>query len=587
MRKTAERERAEKRQPEKRRWNIGKLIFGKQKKGNRRIRKKERKAAGHYKKQELHISVEMLVERVDEEIKGILRSNLYEAALNKTDAGLIQKNKEMLRRSLRMCGTGDEAAKEYVKMVIQDILLEKFMLTAEDIENVIPFHKPERLELRDKFYLLLKKYGQEESRAAFNHLLECMRWLDREEEFFEITSEQIEDACMQQKTVLDFPEKLRFLTQKVYEKAYGLGVIDELCTQKIDGISGGTSEGGEIQQSIWVQWKGKNVYLSFLAFGSEEELIRVCKRIYRFGHIGQLAASRGYIVNELADHSRVVVTRPPFSESWSFFVRRFDTIEDKTLETLLVDRNAQLAVTMLKWLIRSCITIGISGSQGSGKTTLLTALVAYIPESLTLRIQEMNYELHLRKRYPKRNIVSFRETETISSQEGLDLQKKTDGAVNILGEVATHEAGSYLIQMGMVASLFTMFTHHAVTTEGLVMALRNNLLALGQFHREEMAEEQVVEVVSIDVHLNKDYSGHRYLERITEIIPVKGEDRCFVCRDLLRFDKGSYVLTERPSGHLCSKMEKQLNRHEWEEWNEWYAMALAGQQGDFKMVSEG
>ena len=54
------------------------------------------------------------------------------------------------------------------------------------------------------------------------------------------------------------------------------------------------------------------------------------------------------------------------------------------------------------------------------------AIIESIYETMNLRIQETAFELHLRKIYPTRNILSFRETETISGPPGLDVQKKTD-----------------------------------------------------------------------------------------------------------------------------------------------------------------
>ena len=86
------------------------------------------------------------------------------------------------------------------------------------------------------------------------------------------------------------------------------------------------------------------------------------------------------------------------------------------------------------------------------------AMIENIYETMNLRITETAFELHLRKVYPNRNILTFRETDTVSGQEGLDLQKKTDGAVNILGEVATDEVAAWMIQMAQVASKFTIFT---------------------------------------------------------------------------------------------------------------------------------
>ena len=73
----------------------------------------------------------------------------------------------------------------------------------------------------------------------------------------------------------------------------------------------------------------------------------------------------------------------------------------------------------------------------------------------------MSFELHLRARLPGRNIVSFKETEGVGIQEGLDFTKKTDGNVTILGEVATMQAVLFLVQIAQNASAFTLFTHHA------------------------------------------------------------------------------------------------------------------------------
>lgn len=78
-----------------------------------------------------------------------------------------------------------------------------------------------------------------------------------------------------------------------------------------------------------------------------------------------------------------------------------------------------------------------------------------------------------------------------------------------------------MIQAAQVASKFTLFTHHAKTFPDLVTALRNSMLRTGVFTNEKVAEEQVVSVLNFDVHLVKDFRGNRYIERITECIPVK------------------------------------------------------------------
>ena len=78
-----------------------------------------------------------------------------------------------------------------------------------------------------------------------------------------------------------------------------------------------------------------------------------------------------------------------------------------------------------------------------------------------------------------------------------------------------------MIQSAQVASKFTLFTHHAKTFPDLVTALRNSMLRAGVFNNERIAEQQVVQVLNFDIHLAKDFRGKRFVERITECIPVE------------------------------------------------------------------
>ena len=176
---------------------------------------------------------------------------------------------------------------------------------------------------------------------------------------------------------------------------------------------------------------------------------------------------------------------------------------------------------------------------------MLMAMIENIYETMNLRITETAFELHLRKIYPTRNILSMRETETVSGQDCLDVQKKTDGSVNIIGEVATDPVASWMVQSAQVASKFTLFTHHAKTFPDLVTALRNSMLRTGVFTDERIAEEQVVQVLNFDVHLVKDFRGNRYIERITECIPVE--------------DKNDYTFDYRKEKKIESKLDKFMD----------------------------
>lgn len=486
------------------------------------------------------ISQDILLKGVRNEFTSILRRNVYESSFNQEEAEQRLNFKKKLRKALRECAYGDKHAKLFVKDYIKDILLNTYQIDREKIELIIPFEKQTLLSAQDKFEIILYFYSRDYQTMALDTFIQEFQ-LDKpkqnknQQNYYEITTKDIDIAYTKKSFFLSFNDKLNILVQRIYQLYKGNGVIDEIRDMKIDGVSAGVSgipKDFELDltnniklpasyDSIWLFYRGKSIYLSFLSFQTNKELIRVCKNIYRYNNPGQLSEVTGYTVNEMKDGSRVAVARPPFCEGWVFFVRKFDTILQADITKLLIDKNSELPIYLMKWLIKGEQIIAITGEQGSGKTTLLMSLIRYINPTYNLRVQELSFELHLRKIYPERNIVTFRETVSIKGQDGLDFSKKTDGTVSILGEVATAPVSAWLIQMSQMASLFTLFTHHAKTTQDLISAMRNALLQEAGFHNEKIATEQVVNCINFDIHMKKRADGHRFIERITEIIPIK------------------------------------------------------------------
>ncbi|CAM3282820.1 MULTISPECIES: ATPase, T2SS/T4P/T4SS family [Paenibacillus] len=475
-------------------------------------------------------------------------SHLSDFGLSEEEYRRRKNKRAELKKALRGCTSGDLRDKEYVKQVITDLLMQHYEMDDAHLNLLLPFHQPESLSAQDQFDILLDRYKQQFGLRALEQMIQAYE-LDRQRfdedgqlEAYRISRAEIRDIYAKESPSLQTEDKLRIVVQRIYQHYKGFSVIDELRDMRNDGVSGGVSglpplmwEGewaleDEVEwqslprshDSVWLFYKGKSIHLSFLSFGSEQELRRVCQIIYKHNFPGQLSEANGYKVNEMGDGSRVVVLRPRFAESWAFFVRKFD-VQNATLEQLIQDENAELPIGLIRYLVAGARITAITGAQGSGKTTLLMAMVRHIPAVLPIRVQEMSFELQLRKIYPNRNIVSLRETETITGQQGLDIQKKTDGSVNILGEVATDPVAAWMVQMAQVASLFTLFTHHAKTFRDLVLSLRNSLLKTGVFSSERVAEQQVVSVVNFDIHLRRDLDGRRYIERITECVPEPQE----------------------------------------------------------------
>lgn len=517
--------------------------------------------------------IDSLIDKVSEEINSILRSNIYEISMNEEELKELKKKKVDLRNALKNCGIGDINSKAFVKEVIKDILIEHHIVKGDRIEKYITFDDVSKMSPRDKFDILLYIYFKRYKKDAVNMLFIHNGFFNKENNANVITKVDIDRAFDEIEYDISDDDKLNILVQRIYAGYKGLGVIDDLRDMKIEGVSGGVSGADGEFNNVWIFLKGKTYHLDFLDFENVKELERISLNIYRYGNPGQLSKAKGYIVNEMKDHSRVVVVRPPFAESFAFFVRKFDTLEHKNIEEIITQDGSGIVIEILSWLIRGCRVCGITGAQGCGKTTLLMSMIGMINPSYNLRVQEMSFELNLRQEYPDRNILSFRETDYVSGQEGLDIQKKTDGTVNILGEVASNAVAAWMIQMSQVGSLFTLFTHHAKTTDDLIKYMRNSMLSLGIFNNENVATAQVTTAINFDIHLEKDIYGHRYIERITEIIPLENEG-AYEIRDIVRYEKGRYVIVGDFSMRSVVSMSKYFTEDMKEEFYEKFCIPV-------------
>lgn len=516
-------------------------------------------------------TIDAMIAYVKQRLDEITKVNLYDIGLSEEELKRRKAKKYELRKALKGCTYGDVNDKKYVKELIYDLLYKEYGINETNISNAIPFETPSLLTAQDKFDIIIFMYKKDFGYEALTQMIKKynlaeLKYIDGETKpSYVITSDEISDIYTKEDFDLDFSDKLNIVVQRIYQYYKGYSSIDEIRDMNIDGISGGVSglpESflsqvaqtdsdylGQISEhkvpracdSIWIFFQGKSIRLAFLSFGKESELKRVCQNIYKYNNPGQLSDSNGFKINEMKDGSRVVVVRPSMSETWAFFVRKFD-VKRATLEQLITVPGKENAIDLLKFLVKGARIVSLTGEQGCGKTTMLMGMIENIYETMNIRVQETAFELHLRKIYPTRNILSFRETETVSGQMGLDVQKKTDGSVNIIGEVATDPVASWMIQAAQVASKFTLFTHHAKTFPNLVTALRNSMLRTGVFTDEKTAEEQVVQVLNFDIHLVKDFRGRRYIERVTECIPVE--------------QKNEYVFEHKPD----EKMEEKFDR---------------------------
>lgn len=555
-------------------------------------------------------TIDKVVEAVKLEMVEIIKDD-YSLGLTESEFNALYKRKARIQEALRNCVYGIDSAKIIVIELIRTFIAENIPI--ETVEELLGLTEGQDPSDHVKFEIIMYRYKKKYGKGAL------AAWIDKNgfanerisdadgatnsDKAYYVDVDELYMSYEEEDIHLSKDEKIDILAILVYQLYKGFGIVDTLREMDINGFNMGTS--GSILSNInkqkagimkatnavWLYYQGKYIHLRFMNFGTEEELKRIIQLLVRWGNPGPLTAKRGYMVNTMYDKSRILALRPPASEYWAIFVRKF-SLSDVSPKALIVKpytKRGDLPMTLIELLMRGQTTCAVTGRQGSGKTTLMSSIIRYIDPRYTIRVLEMAPELYLRELYPTRNILSVQETTTVSAAELQDALKKSDAAVSIVGEVATDVIAARMIQMGQVASIFTIFSHHANTPKDLVFALRNSLVNAGGFSNMSTAERQVIDVVKVDIHLDYTPDGKRYIERISEIIPLpegvpypeidksdldyskaslereyyeRSTDRVsFTTHDILRYDVDThtYYVVDRFSPALESKMRSVMH----------------------------
>ncbi len=341
-------------------------------------------------------TLEMMTAFVKKRLDEITKINLYDIGLSEEELKRRKNKKYELKKALKGCTYGDVNDKKYVKELIYDLLSKEYGVTELNISKAISFDVPSLLTVQDKFDIILYMYKNEFGYEALSEIikkynLDRLKYVSGETKpSYVITSEEINDIFEKENFVLTFQDKLNVVVQRIYQHYKGYSSIDEIRDMNIDGISGGVSglpesflsqvaqtDSDYLDQiadhkvpracdSIWIMYRGKSIRLAFLSFGTESELKRVCQNIYKYNNPGQLSDTNGYKINEMKDGSRVVVVRPSMSETWAFFVRKFD-VKRAALEQIVHGPGKEETIDLLKYLVKGARIISLTGEQGCRK----------------------------------------------------------------------------------------------------------------------------------------------------------------------------------------------------------------------------
>lgn len=489
------------------------------------------------------LSMDYLLELVKREMIHVTRNDDIIMASD-INYEAISRNKRRIEKALTDSVYGIKASRKIIIAMIRDII-QKEIKDFDELCKVIDFTDLHSLMPMIKFEVLLNvleyKHGGRiiqylDAAYGISELRLVESLVTGENKKLRMLDDKLLDTIFQNEIidtgVLEdgYAKGLDIIAILLFQKYKGFGCIDTLIGLEIDGLNFGTS--GSIRyeiegkfdapyrrtNSVWVQINARWVHFSFLDFFKVSEMKRVVTQLASWGVSSPMNEKKPVKVNDLADGSRVTTIRPPSGEAWAAFVRKFSVgyrDMNELLEKPGIGRS-DLPRNLIKFLMKAECTTAFTGQQNTGKTTMMKAAIDFV-ELVNIRALEMSFELHLGEIFPDRNVFIVKPTDYISGSALQDTLKKTDGYMSLVGEVAEDIIAARMIQFCLIASAFTIFSHHGKDDHGLIHGLANSLVACGEYKNHETAISTVLDAIHNNVHL-RFFGDERVIDYISEIV---------------------------------------------------------------------
>lgn len=531
---------------------------------------------------------------------------LFDTELEEELRNNQEEHRRIVSKCIRSCCSGNFGAKEMVREIIRNYLLDELCLQQTELEKIIPFSTPQNMspwQMLETIIFYLDKESSEHGFLLLNERYDFCK--EQRGGGYVVTEEKLRQIYQKINPVLTVSDQCMILSQLLFACTAGLGVIDTLnqqkgCIEEIQiGMSGRLEQRYDYKEELFghkqnvlfsrdgvhVLVKGCTVWLKFLSFGTDEEVQRVLRNLIKDSQAGELTKNHPMIVVDTMDGRRVSVSRPPMTDAWIGLIRKFDTICEVSLEKLYRGYSEEtLLVGLLRLLVRSGRNIAITGEMASGKTTLFRACLVEARRDFNIRVVEADsFELNVRGFLPNANCLTMRVTEKTPAEDVLAFARKTTGQIFAIGEINSAAVAAMAMDLSKIASQL-FFSAHYITTEHMIADFVNAKLCVGGYSEEILAELDVVRCLGFDIHL-KAKQGRRYVQFINEIVPVRRTEerkgKTYEIRPVYYFDeeKEQGILVNCPDDITFQKARQLLSKEEYQEFCEFFSKSRKQEVG--------
>ena len=393
-------------------------------------------------------------------------------------------------------------------MTARDAVMEKIITTAENLPaRIVSLESPAYVSLRTTLHNDL--INRVDLKALNNMPPQRLR---------EQLAALVVQMLSENSAVLNLSEQ-RQMIEDIQNEVMGFGPIEPLLADPAvsDILVNGPKQ-------VYIERGGK-LELTGVKFTDAPHLMKIINKIVsRIGrHIDE---SSPMVDARLPDGSRVNAVIPPLAMDGPLLsVRRFPT-DPLKIKDLLEKKSLTLGMMdLLTAMVRSRLSILISGGTGSGKTTLLNILSSAIPANQRIVTIEDTAELRLQQPHVVRletrppNIEGKGEVNQRALVRN-SLRMRPDRI--ILGEVRGVEVLDMLQAMN-TGHDGSMATVHANNPRDTLTRLENMCSMGGLNIPSKIIRQQISSAISAVVQIARLTDGRRRVVSLQEIVGMEGD----------------------------------------------------------------
>lgn len=331
-----------------------------------------------------------------------------------------------------------------------------------------------------------------------------------EEEFREIVDKEMDHI---KEFLSNSINKVRMLAVLIYAREYGQDCIDSIQHH-------GLNEIGILDKDYIYVIKGDKIHLTFLKFDNESVILNIQKKTTQDSP-NNYDQHNPVLVAAKRNSSRITVAGYGTTPDHDYYYNeRIFNLSKISMEEMRDRFNTidQLIYTFGKLNQDGRGSHFITGSDmGVGKSTFLLAMLDKVPDGWGIGILDTQNELQARRKYPRKNVITLIETETMDIKRCFQIMLKMARDVLYVGEITQPREVGELINASLRLNSGVGATLHSLSPYEVVTNLRNLMLRTDMYSSGETAVIDISRGLDTIFHLAKLPNGRIVVEYVVEV----------------------------------------------------------------------